>query len=85
KKYFWKKGETFPSSIADVSKMYSNGELAFTMSFNDAEIDNKVNEGVFTTTSKAYILQSGSIQNTHYIGITANSGSKEAAIVVCNF
>lgn len=85
KKYFWKKGETFPSSIADVSKMYSNGELVFTMSFNDAEIDNKVNEGVFTTTSKAYILQSGSIQNTHYIGITANSGSKEAAMVVCNF
>ncbi|MBX9733833.1 MAG: ABC transporter substrate-binding protein [Chitinophagaceae bacterium] len=85
KKYFWKKGETFPSSIADVSKMYSNGELTFTMSFNDAEIDNKVNEGVFTPTSKAYILQSGTIQNTHYVGITANSSSKAAAMVVCNF
>ncbi|MBR2647468.1 MAG: ABC transporter substrate-binding protein [Sediminibacterium sp.] len=85
KKYFWKKGETFPSSISDVSKMYSNGELAFTMSFNDADIDNKVSEGVFAATSKAYILQSGSIQNTHYVGITANSGSKEAAMVVCNF
>ncbi|MEO7394455.1 MAG: ABC transporter substrate-binding protein, partial [Chitinophagaceae bacterium] len=85
KKYFWKSGETFPSGNAHVSQMFSNGELDFTTSFNDAEIDNKVGEGVFPVTSKAYILKAGSIHNTHYIGITANTGHKEAAMVVCNF
>ena len=55
------------------------------MSFNDAEIDNKVMEGLFPATSKAYILAPGSIHNTHYVGIPSASSNKEAAMVVCNF
>ena len=85
KKYFWKKGETFPASNTSISQMFSSGELDFTTSFNDADIDNKVGEGVFPVTSKAYMLQPGSIHNTHYVGITASSGNKEAAMLVCNF
>lgn len=85
KKYFWKSGETFPSGNTQVSQMFSNGELDFAFSFNDAEIDTKVGEGVFPTTSKAYILKAGAIHNTHYVGITAKSANKEAAMVVCNF
>ena len=85
KKYFWKKGETFPASNTSISQMFSSGELDFITSFNDADIDNKVAEGVFPETSKAYILQPGAIHNTHFIGIPANSGNKEAAMLVCNF
>ncbi len=85
KKYFWKSGETFPASITNVAQMFSNGELDFTMSFNDAEIDNKVSEGLFPKTSKAYILAAGAIHNVNYIGITKGSANKEAAMVVCNF
>ena len=85
KKYFWKKGETFPAGNTSISQMFGSGELDFTPSFNDADIDNKVAEGVFPAASKAYILQPGSIHNTHYVGITANSGNKEAAMLVCNF
>ncbi len=85
KKNFWKQGETFPAGNTNISQMFSNGELDFTSSFNDADIDNKVAEGVFPTTAKAFILQAGAIHNTHYVGITANSANKEAAMVVCNF
>ncbi len=85
KQYFWKKGETFPSGNTSIAQMYSSGELSFTSSFNDADIDNKVGEGVFPTSSKAYILSAGSIHNTHYVGITSNAPNKEAALVVCNF
>jgi putative spermidine/putrescine transport system substrate-binding protein len=85
KKYFWKGGETFPSSITQVAQMFSSGELDFSMSFNDAEIDNKVAEGLFPSSSKAYILKPGAIHNTHYVGISKTSGNKEAAMLVCNF
>ncbi|MEO7310820.1 MAG: ABC transporter substrate-binding protein [Chitinophagaceae bacterium] len=85
KQYFWKKGETFPASGTVVSQLYSSGEIDFCLSFNDAEVDNKVAEGLFPASSEAIILQSGAIQNTNYIGITANSGNKAAAMVVCNF
>ncbi len=85
KKYFWKQGETFPQSNTNISQMFANGELDFTSSFNDADIDNKVSEGVFPATAKAYILQAGAIHNTHYVGITKASANKAAAMVVCNF
>lgn len=85
KRHFWKNGETFPASITNVAQMFSNGELDFTMSFNDAEIDTKVMEGLFPATSKAYILAPGSIHNTHYVGIPSASANKEGAMVVCNF
>lgn len=85
KKYFWKKGETFPSSSVTISQMYGNGEVNFSFAFGVAEIDRKVTEGVFPKTSKGFILQAGSIQNTSYLGIPFNSTNKAAAMVACNY
>ncbi|MDX1672323.1 MAG: ABC transporter substrate-binding protein [Balneolaceae bacterium] len=85
KPYLWKKGETFPSTLSSMHQMFASGELHFTMSNNDAEVDNKVLEGFFPESARAYALDSGTIQNSHYIGIVKHSGSKAAAMVVCNF
>ncbi|MDQ6814794.1 MAG: ABC transporter substrate-binding protein [Bacteroidota bacterium] len=85
KQYFWKKGETFPANNTLVSQMFANGELDFALSFSVADIDLKIAEGVYPATSKPLILKAGSIQNANYIGITANSAQKAAAMVVCNF
>lgn len=85
KRYFWKKGETFPASNVTISQMYGNGEVYFTFAFGVAEIDRKVSEGLFPTSSKGYILKAGSIQNTSYLGIPFNASNKEAAMVVCNY
>lgn len=85
KKYFWKKGETFPASSVTISQMYGNGEVNFSFAFGVAEIDRKVTEGVFPKTSKGFILQAGSIQNTSYLGIPFNSTKKAAAMVACNY
>jgi putative spermidine/putrescine transport system substrate-binding protein len=85
KPYFWNKGETFPAGLSQMHQMFASGELWFTMSNNDAEVDNKVAVGLFPRTSKAYVPDYGSIQNTHYLGITGLSPNKAAALVVCNY
>jgi putative spermidine/putrescine transport system substrate-binding protein len=85
KPYFWKNGETFPDNVAMMHQLFASGELYFTMSNNDGEVDNKVLQGLFPETSKAYVLDNGTIQNSHYMGIIKNSGNKGAAMVVCNF
>ena len=85
KPYLWKQGETFPTTLSAVHQMYVNGELNFTMSNNDSEVDNKVLEGFFPNTSKAYVLESGTIQNSHYMGIVKHSNNKAGAMVVSNF
>ncbi|MDX1591916.1 MAG: ABC transporter substrate-binding protein, partial [Balneolaceae bacterium] len=35
KPYFWRNGNTFPGSLAQVHQLFANGEIAFTMSNNE--------------------------------------------------
>jgi putative spermidine/putrescine transport system substrate-binding protein len=85
KPYLWKSGKTFPNAVAPMHQMFSQGELYFTMSNNDGEVDNKVTEGTLPVFARSYVLDAGTIQNSHYLGITKNSNQKEAAMVVINF
>jgi len=85
KPYFWNGGETFPANLAQVHQLFSNGELWFTMSNNDGEVDNKIRQGVFPPSSRAYVPETGSIQNSHYLGIVGHSARKAAAMVVIDF
>ncbi len=85
KKYFWKKGETFPASNVTISQMFGTGEVNFTFAFGNNDIDEKVAEGLYPTSAKGFILKAGSTYNTNYVGIPFNSANKEGAMVVCNF
>lgn len=85
KPYFWKEGETFPPNVASMHQLFVNGELNFTMSNNDTEVDNKILEGFFPESARAYVLRGGTIQNSHYLGIPVNATHKAASMVVCNF
>jgi putative spermidine/putrescine transport system substrate-binding protein len=85
KQYFWRKGETFPESLSAVHQMFANGELDFTMSNNDGEVDNKILQNIFPKTSKSYVFSSGTIQNSHFMGIPLGAKNKAAALIVANF
>ena len=39
----------------------------------------------FPKYAASYVLDGGTIQNSHYLGIIKSSGNKAAAMVVCNF
>lgn len=81
----WRQGKTFPESVAQLHQLLSNGEVDFSMSNNDGEVDGKVAQGILPRSSKAYVPQFGSIRNSHYLGIPVNASNKAAAMVVCNF
>lgn len=85
KPYLWKNGEVFPENVAQIHQLFASGELNFTMSNNDAEVDNKINEGLFPENSRAYVPDFGTIQNSHYLGIADNAVDKAAAMVMINF
>lgn len=85
KPYLWRKGETFPSSVAPMHQMFQNGELWFTFSNNDAEVENKIYRNIFDTTARADVPSYGSIQNSHFLGIPKRSAHKAASMVVINF
>jgi putative spermidine/putrescine transport system substrate-binding protein len=85
RKDLWHQGDTFPSSVAQLNGLFGNGEVDFTMSFNDGQVDNKIASGLFPASSEAYALTSGTLRNTHYLGIAARSGHVAGALVVANF
>ncbi|MFU8813665.1 MAG: ABC transporter substrate-binding protein [Balneolaceae bacterium] len=85
KSNFWRQGRTFPNSVAQLHQLFSNGEIAFTMSNNDSEVDNKIAQGLFPPTSRAYVPRMGTIQNSHYMGIPKHAGNKAEALVTINF
>jgi putative spermidine/putrescine transport system substrate-binding protein len=85
KPYLWRRGETFPESVAQLHQLMMNNEVDFTMSNNDGEVDNKAVQGIIPESSRAYVLESGTIRNSHYLGIPFNAPNKTAAMVLANF
>ncbi|MBI1266656.1 MAG: ABC transporter substrate-binding protein [Cryomorphaceae bacterium] len=85
KPYLWREGKTFPNAVAPMHQLFSQGELYFTMSNNDGEVENKISTGTLPEHSRAYVLDGGTIQNSHYMGIPALSQNKAGAMVVLNF
>ena len=80
----WHAGETFPRDVAQLHQLFASGEIDFTMSMNDGEVENKIANGLFPDSAKAYALASGTIANSHYLGIVARAPHKAAAMVVIN-
>src|SRR5690606_7202280 len=81
----WREGKTYPDGVAQLHQLFSNHEVDFTMSCNDGEVDNKVMQGVLPESAKAYVLDSGTIRNSHYMGIPFNASNQAGAMVVANF
>jgi putative spermidine/putrescine transport system substrate-binding protein len=80
----WRAGKTFPHDVAQLHQLFANGEIDFTMSMNDGEVDNKVATGLFPASARAYALDSGTVANSHYLGVVARAPHKAAAMVVIN-
>lgn len=85
KPHLWRRGETFPESLAAMHQLFANGELDFTMSNNDNEVDNKISQRVLPPTAKSFVFESGTIQNSHYLGIPKGAPNAAGAREVINF
>lgn len=84
KPYLWKQGTTFPDNVAQLHQLFVNGEVHLTTSMNDGEVDNKVQQGLFPESCRAYVMDAGTIRNSHYLGIVRHAGNKAGAMVVIN-
>jgi len=83
--YLWRAGQTFPEDVSQLHLLFNTGEVDFTMSSNDGEVDNKVMQGVLPDASKGYVPEFGSIRNSHYLGIPSNAPNVAGALFVIDF
>ncbi len=81
----WRDGQTYPESLSQLDQLYANGELAFTMGFNEHRADSLIEDGVFPPSTETVVLEPGSVSNTHYLSIPFNSPEPAGAMVAINF
>ena len=82
---FWRGGATYPEGVAELHRLFANGEVDFTMSNNQNDVVTKVRQGVLPPTARAFLLRDGTIANTHFLGIPANAPNPAGALVVADF
>jgi putative spermidine/putrescine transport system substrate-binding protein len=85
KPYLWRGGATFPEGVAQLHQLFVNGEVDFSMSNNDGEVDNKVEQGILPEGARGYVWSTGTIRNSHYLGIPVNAPNKAGALQLINF
>lgn len=85
KQYFWKGGSTFPKEATKMDQMFANGELLLGYGFAEGGIEDKVIQGLFPKTTRAYAWDNGTIRNANYLGIAYNAANKAGAMQVINF
>lgn len=84
KPYLWQEGRTYPATSALLDNMYSDGEVLLTMTYNPNHVAGKIQTREFKESSQAFLLDKGTIGNTHYLAIPDNAKNKAAALVLIN-
>ena len=82
--YLWQEGKTFPSDNPAVTKMFADGELVMGMSYSAFGVATNIENGTFTDTTRTFQFDKGTIGNTNYIAIAANSANSAGAQVAIN-
>ena len=83
--FFWRNGETFPPEVADLHRLFANGEVDFSMSNNENDALTKVRQGILPPTARPLLLRDGTIANAHFVGIPFNAPNPAGAMVVADF
>lgn len=81
----WRGGRAFPPSGQAQLQLLDDGAVDFAMSFNPGEASSAIAQGRLPDTVRTYVLDGGTIGNTHFLAIPFNASAPEGAMVVANF
>ncbi len=82
---FWREGAAYPAGVAELHRLFANGEVDFSMSNNENEAVTKARQGVLPPTARPLLLRDGTIANAHYLGIPFNAPNPAGAMVAADF
>lgn len=82
--YMWKKGKTYPPSLASLNNLYQKKIISLTMSYNPASTATNIKKKRFAPSSKTYIFNHGTFTNYHYLAIPFNAYEKNGALSAIN-
>lgn len=83
--FLWRGGKSFPQNAQMQRQLLDDGEVDITLSFNPSSASSDIAQGLLPDTVRTYVLESGTIGNTHFVAIPFNATAKEAAMVTADF
>ncbi|WP_245943952.1 ABC transporter substrate-binding protein [Acuticoccus kandeliae] len=81
----WRSGTVFPQGVAELRRLYADGEIALALTFNPSDAQAAINAGLLPPTTRVTTFADGSIGNVHFVAIPVNANAKAGALVVANF
>ena len=82
--YLWNQGTTFPADSVTLTNMFADGEIVMDISYEAYSPATHIENGTYTETTQAFQFANGTIGNTNYIAIAANSANKAGAQIAIN-
>ncbi len=83
--YLWRDGESFPVSGPAQRQLLDDGELDIAISFYPSEASSLIANGQLPDSARIFVLDNGTIGNTHFVAIPYNAKAKAGAQVIANF
>jgi putative thiamine transport system substrate-binding protein len=81
----WRGGALFPASAAAQRQLLDDGEVDISITFYPSEAASAIANGLLPESARTFVLDGGTIGNTHFVAIPFNARAKEGAMVVANF
>ena len=83
--HLWRDGESFPASGPALRQLLDDGEVDIAISFHPSEASSLIANGQLPESARIFVLDNGTIGNTHFVAIPYNASAKAGARVVANF
>ncbi|MDQ0315190.1 putative thiamine transport system substrate-binding protein [Amorphus orientalis] len=81
----WRRGQTYPRNVAENRRLFADSEVEIAMTFNPADASAAIENKELPDTVRPYVLDGGTIGNSHFVAIPFNSDAKPGALVTANF
>jgi len=84
KPYLWRKGETFPATLAELDRLFVNGEIDFSMNYSPTFASDKIARGEFPASVRTFVPNDGTISDYSFLAIPFNAPNPAGALAVIN-
>src|SRR3546814_13467739 len=75
----WRGGDAFPASGPAQRQLLDDGEVDIALSFYPSEASSAIASGLLPETARTFVLDGGTIGNTHFVAIPFNATAAEGA------
>jgi putative thiamine transport system substrate-binding protein len=81
----WRDGVIYASDTTQLKNLLADGEIDIAMTFNPGEASSAINASELPPSVRSFVMDYGSMGNSHFVTIPYNAKAKAGAMVVANF